>query len=218
MKRTILAKAVVTSLALTCTACSSQDKQSTNAAPSITSVAESPAPSAQTAVVTQTTTDLPPDNAHVPTGKNQPCSTKVPVERINNEIMPTLTPSVNGAWAYRSDLSKSRYDSCADLSYVELVQKAIGDGAYDTVLLLFHKGEYLGIDSIYSQHISSISSGGSSSFTVNYTDFEAISRANASFAEGLNKYVSPVHFSWDGSKVQSNGRFPNTDRPPRSEK
>lgn len=215
MKRTILAKVVVTSLALTCTACSSQDKQPTNAAPSITSVAESPAPSAQTTVVTQTTTDLPPDNAHVPTGKNQPCSTKVPVERINNEIMPTLTPSVNGAWAYRSDLSKSRYDSCADLSYVELVQKAIGDGEYDTVLLLFHKDEYLGIDTNYAEHINNITDNPDGSFTVSYTDFEAFKAHGGSFVMDGARYVSNVTFSWDGSKVHTEGRFPNLSNGPR---
>lgn len=120
-------------------------------------------------------------------GTNGQCSTDVPLDRINSEIISTIASAAAGGWMYRPPLSQSNYNSCADLSYVELVQRNIADGGFGTALLVFHKGEYLGIDSIYSRHISAICSGGSSSFTVNYTDFEAISRANASFAEGLNK-------------------------------
>lgn len=78
-------------------------------------------------------------------GNNGQCFTDAPLDRINSEIIPTIAPAAAGGWMYRPPLSQSNYDSCADLSYVELVQRNIADGGFETVLLMLHKDEYLGV-------------------------------------------------------------------------
>lgn len=227
MKRTAATLLSITSIAAACAACSPGGGSKSNSAaqPSITSVAESP--SSQTATASSGAVQTITQTQHVaaqPNGSTKSssnggnCSTEVPWGKINSEIIPQLDQPTMPPWKWDPQTMKENYNTCADLSFVELRETGAWDGGYDTVLLLFHKGEYLGADSKYLQHIISISNQTDRSFTVRYSDFEAARKGGARLEPGGPKaddFHSDVNFSWDGSKVQTDGRFPNLNYGPR---
>lgn len=122
------------------------------------------------------------------------------VDEVNEEY-----PNGAGGWKFTG---RTNYDSCSDLSYASVVQAETGNAQFGTLILMFHKGEYIGIDSTYPQQAMEITPNGDS-FTVLYKDWEALDAAGAPNVESPN-YNSTVTYYWDGAKVAHEGRIPNT--------
>ena len=114
-----------------------------------------------------------------------------------------------GGWTYAGG---STFSPCADLSYAITKQGGQGNGAETNVLLLFHKGQYIGIDSNHPQTIERVDPHDDGTFTVIYRDTEAQMAADAPNADA-DKYVSEVTYFWDGDKVGYHGRIPNESLP-----
>lgn len=114
------------------------------------------------------------------------------IDRATAEV----NENYHGSWEYRGE---SNYDTCSPLTYAVLHETS--ESAVHTILLMFHEGEYLGIDSNYPQHAHSITvtDGG---FIVEYADFESSEHG----------HLETVEFWWDGSKVAHSGRIPNTNQ------
>lgn len=122
------------------------------------------------------------------------------VEEVNEKY-----PNIAGGWKFTGH---TNYNSCSDLSYASVVQAKQGNAQFRTLILMFHQGEYIGVDSIYPQQAMEITPDGDS-FTVLYKDWEALDAAGAGNAESPN-YNSTVTYYWDGAKVAHEGRIPNT--------
>ena len=114
-----------------------------------------------------------------------------------------------GGWTYAGG---SNFSPCADLSYAITKQGGQGNGAETNVLLLFHKGQYIGIDSNHPQTIERVDPHEDGTFTVIYRDTEAQMAADAPNADA-DKYVSEVTYFWDGDKVGHHGKIPNESLP-----
>lgn len=119
-------------------------------------------------------------------------------------------PNQFGGWVLSG---RTNFDSCSDLSYALLIQAEVGNAQFGTLILMFHKGEYIGVDSIYPQQAMEITPNDDGSFTVLYKDWEALDEAGAGNAESP-KYNSTVTYYWDGDKVAHDGRIPNTSMTP----
>ncbi|MEJ5920377.1 MULTISPECIES: LppP/LprE family lipoprotein [unclassified Corynebacterium] len=118
-------------------------------------------------------------------------------------------PNNAGGWTYTGD---SNYDTCSPLTYAYVEQTLQGSGQFGTLLLMFHEGKYLGVDSVYPQQAMSVSET-DNGFVVQYKDWEAAREAGASNAEAA-AYTSTVTYYWDGKKVAHSGRIPNTGLDP----
>ena len=114
-----------------------------------------------------------------------------------------------GGWTYAGG---SNFSPCADLSYAITKQGGQGNGAETNVLLLFHKGQFIGIDSNHPQTIERITPNDDGTFTVVYRDTEAQMEAGAPNADA-DKFVSEVTYFWDGDKVGHHGTIPNESLP-----
>lgn len=119
-------------------------------------------------------------------------------------------PNQAGGWVLTGH---TNYNSCSDLSFALVTQAKQGNAQFSTLILMFHKGEYIGIDSIYPQQAMDVTPNDDGSFTVLYKDWEALDAAGAGNAESP-KYNSTVTYFWDGSKVAHDGRIPNTSMTP----
>lgn len=140
---------------------------------------------------------------------DQQCTTNIPVDDINNNIIPTVrAPQPNGAWMVNPDPAKSHFNSCDDLSFVQLVPQQQTDAQYDSVILMFHKGQYVGVDTTIPEQAFAFLNVTPQGFTARYKDYEALQAAGAPFADA-EKYYKDVTFTWDGSKVVTSGDFPN---------
>jgi hypothetical protein len=106
--------------------------------------------------------------------------------------------------------AKATTTPCSDLSYVLLVQQPQDNSQFDTQLLFFHKGQYIGIDSTYPQQVMNIEDKGNALVVVTYKDWEALEEAGGSNAEAPN-YTTTVTFFWDAqaSQLGTIGEFPN---------
>ncbi|MDN8594900.1 MULTISPECIES: LppP/LprE family lipoprotein [unclassified Corynebacterium] len=127
------------------------------------------------------------------------------VDEANEEY-----PNKFGGWKFTG---RTNFDSCADLSYAFVTQAEQGNAQFGTLILMFHKGEYIGVDSLYPQQAMEITPNDDGSFTVLYKDWEALDEAGAGNAESPN-YNSTVTYYWDGDKVAHDGRIPNTSLTP----
>lgn len=65
--------------------------------------------------------------------------------RVNNDY-----PNEFGGWTYHGD---SNYDTCSPLTYAVVEQTEQGNSQFGTLLLMFHEGQYVGIDSTYPQQV-----------------------------------------------------------------
>lgn len=119
-------------------------------------------------------------------------------------------PNQFGGWVLSG---RTNFNSCSDLSYALLTQAEVGNAQFGTLILMFHKGEYIGVDSLYPQQAMEITPNDDGSFTVLYKDWEALDEAGAGNAESPN-YNSTVTYYWDGDKVAHDGRIPNTSLTP----
>lgn len=133
------------------------------------------------------------------------CGVDTSAEEIYQNISEVPLGEVSGMhWEYNGD---SNYDPCADLSYASVDQMPQGNGQFARQLMLFHKGEYLGVGSDRSlQHIS-VHNISDDSLTVTYKDWWAQRAAGAPNAESGN-YTKDVTYHWDGDQVQMIGNVP----------
>lgn len=122
------------------------------------------------------------------------------VNRVNRDY-----PNKFGGWVFKGD---TNFDSAADLTYAKVEQAQQGNAQYETLLIFFHKGEYLGIDSTYPQQVVSTAPS-SRGLEVVYKDWEAL-RDSGDANAAAGKYTSTVTYYWDGAQVQHEGRIPNT--------
>lgn len=102
---------------------------------------------------------------------------------------------------------ESNYNPCSDLSYALITQAQQGNSQFATQLMLFHKGEFIGVGSDTVQQ-TEILSDTDSSVTVRMRDWEALQESGEANAQAPN-YYSDVTFRWNGSKVVPEGRIPN---------
>lgn len=117
-----------------------------------------------------------------------------PDARAIEEATAAANAKYAGSWSYQGE---SNYDTCSPLTFAVLHDSSTGG---NTLVLMFHEGEYLGVDSNYPQRARSIT-GITDGFIVEYTDFE-----------GDDDAVEFVEFRWDGSEVTQSGRIPNTSQ------
>ncbi|WP_293818112.1 LppP/LprE family lipoprotein [uncultured Corynebacterium sp.] len=135
-------------------------------------------------------------------GGNQDCSVQPNSPEITNNIS-KLPPNQFG-W---KPTGKSNYNPCNDLSYALITQEQQGNSQFATQLMLFHKGQYIGVGSDTTQQ-AEVLSDTDSSVTVRMRDWEALQESGDANVNA-DKYYSDVTFRWDGSKVVPEGRIPN---------
>ena len=119
----------------------------------------------------------------------------------------TLPHNANG-W---EPTDNTNYNRCTDLSYALITEGGTDDGLVDTQLMLFHKGEYLGIGSDRAQHTDILSTT-EDSVTVRMQDWEAW-QASGEPVSAVSSYYSDVTFRWNGERVVPEGRIPNLSMP-----
>jgi hypothetical protein len=204
--------ALAAAAALALSACGS-DSVEQSAPPAMTTVSESagnisqPSPSASSSL---TSSAHASGSAAGQTSSNQRedegnCGVDPNASAITDNISQVPAPSLDGlTWTYKGD---SNYDKCATLSYATVEQSEQGNSQFQNQLMLFHKGEYLGVGSDTVQQHQVIATT-DDSVTVRYKDWEALDTAGAPNAEASN-YTTDVTFTWDGSRVVPQGRFPN---------
>ncbi|QFQ02013.1 hypothetical protein CUROG_03150 [Corynebacterium urogenitale] len=108
-------------------------------------------------------------------------------------------------WKYDG---QSNYDPCVDLSYASLYQEGT-HASTPSQLMLFHRGEYLGVGSDQLLNPIKFLEVTDSSIKIRYKDWKAWSEAGASFAESPN-YYTDITYRWDGEKVQMLGHVPES--------
>ena len=129
------------------------------------------------------------------------------IHKATAEVNEKYPNGTGGGWVFTGH---TNYDTCSDLSFALVTQAKQGNAQFGTLILMFHKGEYLGIDSTYPQQAMEITPNDDGSFTVLYKDWEALYESGKAHAEAPN-YNSTVTYYWDGSKVAHEGRIPNTN-------
>lgn len=211
--RAVLASLAVSG-ALALTGCSASEEI---AEPAMTIVDKPADPT----TVTETIEAEPEDDSHDDAAKSDKkkssrdsgdCNTSPAADEIHRATAEVNEeyPNGRGGWVFTG---RTNYDSCSDLSYALVTQAEQGNAQFGTLILMFHQGEYIGIDSIYPQQAMDVTPDGEGRFTVLYKDWEALHAAGAANSESPN-YNSTVTYYWDGSKVAHEGRIPNTSFSP----
>lgn len=132
------------------------------------------------------------------------CGVNTQARAIYDHISEVPLDQPNMYWKYNGD---SNYNPCADLSYASVDQMPQGNGQFARQIMLFHKGEYLGVGSDHSLQHTDVFNTTNNSMTVRYKDSEAQDRAHADNAHS-NLFTKDVDYVWDGSKVQMIGSVP----------
>lgn len=104
---------------------------------------------------------------------------------------------------------ETNYNHCSDLSYALIMQAEIGNSQFGTQLMLFHKGEFLGVGSDTIQQTQVLSTT-NNSVTVRMRDWETLYNLGKGHAEAPD-YYSDVTFRWVGDHVEPEGRIPNQE-------
>ncbi|MFD5867741.1 LppP/LprE family lipoprotein [Corynebacterium sp. NPDC060344] len=125
---------------------------------------------------------------------------------ISESIATVEPPFADGHW----ELTQTNFDPCGELTYALFEQMPQGNAQFGTKILMFHDGDYLGVDSTHPQQ-GQIVGEGDGWFEVKYKDWEAL-RDSGEANVAAPKYTSNVTFTWSESegKVATEGRFPNT--------
>ena len=122
------------------------------------------------------------------------------LDKVNKE-----RPNNHDGWKYTGT---SNFSPCSDLSFALADQAKQGNAQSSTVLLMFHKGEFIGTDSDQTQHINKVTpTPDGENISVIYCDWEAQEAAGAPNADAA-KFTSKVHFFWNGDRVVHEGKIP----------
>lgn len=133
------------------------------------------------------------------------CGVNPQAEAIHNNISQVPPPQLpDSYWQYNGE---SNYDPCADLSYASIDQMPQGNAQFARQIMMFHKGEYIGVGSDrVLQHID-ILNVTDDSFTARYKDWVALEEAGGANAEAP-KYTKDVTYRWNGEGVEMIGTVP----------
>lgn len=159
------------------------------------SAGENTAPSTETQTETVTLSESP-----APTCENDP---QAPAIHDNLGQVPAPLAAGEG-WEY---YGQSDYSPCADLSYALVWVTGSTHPLKQSQLMLFHRGEYLGVGALAPQSMYVTDSDG---YSVNtrVIDFEAMERDQAPNAES-ELYRRDLGFWWNGERVEAVGEIPN---------
>lgn len=163
------------------------------------STGESTASPAETPTVTLT--EIP-----VPTSNPLPeCDTDPQASAIHDNLGQVPAPLAAGeSWEY---YGQSNYSPCADLSYALVWVTGSTHPLKQSQLMLFHRGEYLGVGALAPQSMYVTDSNGDSVNT-RVIDFEAMERDQAPNVES-ELYRRDLEFWWNGERVEAIGEIPN---------
>ncbi|WIM70309.1 LppP/LprE family lipoprotein [Corynebacterium suedekumii] len=193
---------LVTALALTVAGCS--DTAGDQTPVTVTSVVTESAPPPGTTPAEVTTTTAPTQTA-APAPKPDNCGVDPQAATIHDNISQVPEPTLAGhGWEYTGD---SNYDPCADLSYALVGVAGSTHAQRQGQLMLFHRGEYLGVGLLVPQVYRNVSGDGTTVYT-EVIDYEAMDRDGAANAVAPD-YQVPLNFTWTGSQVEPVGRIPN---------
>lgn len=125
---------------------------------------------------------------------------------ITDSIAGVEPPSAGDRW----ELTETNYDSCGELTYALFHQMPQGNSQFATKILMFHDGEYLGVDASTAPQQGWIIGEGDGWFEVEYKDWEALMESGEPNAASP-KYTTTITFTWSDEKnrVVLDGELPN---------
>lgn len=207
MRRRTPISAVVAAIALaTVAACGS-----TESTPGPESSTPSAAPSTTIDVEATVTSFLPSQSDTSTTTSTPATTTAVPASgpcldvgsRLVTEAIGTLGTDVNGGnWIPRS-ASEEQLGNCPDLLWVSVDGDGIGDATYQSHVLFFRDGSYLGTATGKPYSYTHVIDSNKDSVSVQYRwllDDDAFCCPQGG--------PSVVNFTWNGSAVVADGQFP----------
>ncbi|QGU05249.1 LppP/LprE family lipoprotein [Corynebacterium comes] len=169
-----------------------------------------PAPEPLTSTVTATVSAP----VAAPTGIAAPSPGPTPTEAcgvdpqasaIPDNLWQVPPPAARGeGWEY---YGQSNYDPCAELSYALVWVTGSTHPLKQSQLMLFHRGDYLGVGALAPQSMY-VTEADSESVHTRVVDFEAMERDQAPNAEA-ERYRTDLSFWWNGEKVEAIGKIPN---------
>lgn len=125
---------------------------------------------------------------------------------ITDSIAGVEPPSAGDRW----ELTETNYDPCGELTYALFHQMPQGNSQFATKILMFHDGEYLGVDASSAPQQGWIIGEGDGWFEVEYKDWEALMESGEPNAASP-KYTTTITFTWSDEKnrVVLDGELPN---------
>ncbi|MFC3849832.1 LppP/LprE family lipoprotein [Corynebacterium hansenii] len=128
--------------------------------------------------------------------------------RVISDSIKKVDPPASGD---RWELESTNFDPCGELTYALFHQMPQGNAQFATKILMFHDGEYLGVDALNPQQ-GWIIGEGDGWFEVEYKDWKALEESGEPNA-AAPKYTTKVKFTWSESegKVVLDGELPNQD-------
>jgi hypothetical protein len=174
------------------TAASSTESATSTANEPETTVASSPPPQSNTRTSSSATTAIPASG---------PC---LDVDSsLVTDAIGTLGTDINGGkWIPRS-ASEEQIGNCPDLLWVSVDGDGVGDATYQSHVLFFHDGTYLGTATSEPYSYTHVIDSNKDSVSVQYRwllDDDAFCCPQG----GPNI----VNFTWNGSAVVADGQFP----------
>ncbi|MCY4670754.1 MAG: LppP/LprE family lipoprotein [Rhodococcus sp.] len=207
----VAAAALVTATALTVAGCGSTEGTPEAAASS--TAASSTASATSTANETETTVaSSPPPQSNTRTNVSTTATTTaIPTSgpcldvgsSLVTDAIGTLGTDINGGnWIPRS-ASEEQIGNCPDLLWVSVDGDGVGDATYQSHVLFFHDGTYLGTATSEPYSYTHVIDSNKDSVSVQYRwllDDDAFCCPQG----GPNI----VNFTWNGSAVVADGQFP----------
>ena len=170
---------------------------------------EEAAPPPETVTVTTTPAAPPTTVTTVAAPETTPAETACGVDTqaaaIHENIAQVPAPTAPGeGWEY---YGQSNYNPCADLSYALVWVTGSTHALKQSQLMLFHRGEYLGVGALAPQSMYVVDADDTSVHT-RMVDAEAMERDQAPNAVA-ERYRVDVTFWWNGERVEPIGEIPN---------
>lgn len=133
------------------------------------------------------------------------CGVDTQAAAIHDNLRQVPAPAAPGeGWEY---YGQSNYDQCADLSYALVWVTGSTHPLKQSQLMLFHRGDYLGVGVLAPQSMYVVDADDTSVHT-RMVDVEAMERDQAPNAVAEH-YRRDVTFRWDGEQVEPVGEIPN---------
>ena len=132
-------------------------------------------------------------------------------ERGAAEIINHISQLPPNQFGWRAT-EQTNYNRCSDLSFALIEQAQQGNAQFQTQLMLFHQGKFIGVGSDTVQQVTQIVRFDDASVTVRMKDWEAL-EASGDANANAHKYYSDVTFRWVGDHVEPEGRIPNQNLP-----
>ena len=205
----VAVSALVTATALMVAGCGSTEGTPEAAA---SSTASSSTASATSTANESGPTSSPPPQSGTPASESVPATTPaVPASGpcldvdspVVTDAIGTLGTDVNGgSWIPRS-ASEEQIGNCPDLLWVSVDGDGVGDATYQSHVLFFHDGTYLGTATSKPYSYTHVIDSNKNSVSVQYRwllDDDAFCCPQGG--------PDIVNFTWNGSAVVADGQFP----------